>query len=291
MRFAITCVDRCLPVFNALLAEGWEPVKLFTIPYGPLVSANGATVARAVDLNIPIQISRMQDRDLKALADLGCEALICASYNWKVGDWRPYLRYGLNFHPSPLPVARGPYPAFRAILEQRKTWGVACHKLAAKFDVGDILDGEAFDLSDDECHESLNLKTQMAFGRLAGRIGRNVHALWDQARPQGPGSYWKASTDDDRLLDFTQSVETIMRTVRAFGLTETIAKLSNSVVYVRRAVGWTERHSHAPGAVVHTDGRRWVVAAKDGYIALLEWSPITLPATELVGRKVPVTEL
>ena len=291
MRFAITCVDRCLPVFNALLAEGWEPVKLFTIPYGPLVSANGATVARAVDLNIPIQISRMQDRDLKALADLGCEALICASYNWKIGDWRPHLRYGLNFHPSPLPLARGPYPAFRAILEGRKAWGVACHKLEPRFDVGDILDEEAFALSDAECHESLNLKTQMAFRRLAGRIGRDVDALWEKARPQGPGSYWKGSTDDDRVLEFEQPVETILRTVRAFGMTETIAKLSNSVVYVRRAVGWTEQHSHAPGAVVHTDGRRWVVAAKDGYIALLEWSPITLPATELVGRNVPVTEL
>src|SRR5665213_1772958 len=98
MRFAITCVDRCLPIFDGLLAEGWEAVKLFTIPQGPLVSANGATVARALDLNIPIQISRMRNRDLKELADLGCEALVCASYNWKVGDWRPHLRYGLNFH-------------------------------------------------------------------------------------------------------------------------------------------------------------------------------------------------
>jgi methionyl-tRNA formyltransferase len=291
MRFAITCVDRCLPIFEALLAEGWEAVKLFTVAHDPLISASSATVARAVELDIPIQISRMQDRDLEDLADLGCEALVCASYNWKVGDWRPYLRYGLNFHPSPLPVARGPYPAFRAILEQRRTWGVACHKLEPRFDVGDILDDEAFDLADDECHESLGLKTQMAFGRLAGRIGRGVETLWDQARPQGPGSYWKASTDDDRRLDFTQPVETILRTVRAFGLTESIAKVSNSVIYVRRAAGWTESHSHVPGAVVHTDGRRWVIAAKDGYIALLEWSPITLAATELVGRKVPVTEL
>jgi methionyl-tRNA formyltransferase len=82
MRFAITCVDRCLGIFEALLAEGWEPVKLFTIPPGPLVSGNSATIARAVGLNLPIQISRMQDSDLKDLADRGCEALVCASYNW-----------------------------------------------------------------------------------------------------------------------------------------------------------------------------------------------------------------
>jgi len=287
MRFAITCVDRCLPIFEALLAEGWEAMKLFTIPSDPLVSPNSLTIARAIGLNIPIQISRMRDRDLAELAALGCEALICASYNWKIGEWRPYLKYGLNFHPSPLPLARGPYPAFRAILEGRSRWGVACHKLEPRFDVGDILDDEGFDLADDECHESLNLKSQMAFRRLAGRVGRNVDALWRDARPQGPGSYWKASSDDDRLLRFEHPVETIMRTVRAFGLTETIARLSGSVLFVRRAIGWTEAHSHAPGSVVHTDGRRWVIAAKDGYIALLEWSPITLPATALVGRNVP----
>jgi methionyl-tRNA formyltransferase len=190
-----------------------------------------------------------------------------------------------------LPVARGAYPAFRAILEGRQAWGVACHKIEPRFDVGDILDAEDFALAENECHESLSLKSQMAFSRLAHRVGRNVEALWDGARPQGRGSYWKASTDDDRVLDFQGPVETIMRQVRAFGLTETIARIANSVIYVRRATGWTEAHQHAPGAVVHTDGRRWVIAAKDGYIALLEWSPITLPATELVGRKVPVTEL
>ncbi len=291
MRFAITCVDRCLTIFEALLAEGWEPVKLFTIPPGPVFSGNSATIARAVGLGVPIQISRMQDDDLKDLADRGCEALICASYNWKIGDWRPYLRYGLNFHPSPLPVARGPYPAFQAILEQRRSWGVTCHKIEPRFDVGDILDAETFALPEDECHEGLSLKTQMAFGRLAHRVGRNVAALWDGARPQGPGSYWKAPTDEDRLLDFQGPVETIMRQVRAFGLTETIAKISNSAIYVRRAAGWTEAHQHAPGSVVHTDGRHWVIAAQDGYVALLEWSPITLAATELVGRNVPVTEL
>jgi len=41
---------------------------------------------------------------------------------------------------------------------------------------------------------------------------------------------------------------------------------------VRRAVGWTEAHSHRPAHVVHTYNRTIVIAAADGYIALLEWN-------------------
>jgi methionyl-tRNA formyltransferase len=77
-----------------------------------------------------------------------------------------------------------------------------------------------------------------------------------------------------------------MRQVRAFGMTETIAHVNGRTVYVRRAVGWTEAHGHEPGAVVHADGRRSVVAALDGYVGLIEWSPLPLAAIEAVGREV-----
>ena len=177
MRFAITAVDRCLSVFDTLLAEGWEAVKLFTIPSTPTVNLNRAVIERAVGLGLPVQLSRMVERDLADLADRGCEVLICASYDWKIGDWRPYMPYALNFHPSPLPQARGPYPAFQALLEGRRDWGVTCHKLEPTFDTGDILADEAFDLSEGECHESLSLKTQMAFARLTGRVARDIDGI------------------------------------------------------------------------------------------------------------------
>ena len=287
MRFAITAVDRCLSVFEALLAEGWEPVKLFTIPPVATVNLNKAVIARAVGLNIPVQISRMDDSDLIDLRERGCEVLVSASYDWRIGDWRPHMPYGLNFHPSPLPEARGPYPAFQAILEDRLQWGVTCHKLEPTFDTGDILDAEPFDLTADECHESLNLKTQMAFGRLTRRIARDLPTLWNTAKPQQGGSYWSRLTDADRELDFAAPVETVLRKVRAFGLTETIAKLNEQTLYVRRAVGWTEVHNHPTGTVVHNDGRRSVVAAADGYVALIEWSPLPQGASEVIGRAIP----
>lgn len=286
MRFAITAVDRCLGVFEAFLAAGWEPVKLFTIPPGGFVSRNRAVIARAVGLNLPVQISRIGEDDLRDLGARGCDALVCASYDWRIGDWRPHLRYAVNFHPSPLPEGRGAYPAFQALLEGHKAWGVACHKLEPAFDTGEILDAEPFALTDADCHESLDLKTQMAMASLARRVARDLPALWGGARPQAGGSYWKRLGDGDRTLDFAAPVETILRTVRAFGLTESIAKVNGQTIYVRRAVGWTEPHAHKPGTVVHADGRRSVVAAADGYIGLIEWSPVPIVTTELVGRPI-----
>ncbi len=284
LRFAITGVDRSLSIFEALLAAGWEPVKLFTVPPSPVSNLNRAIIDRAVGLDIPVQLSRMSQADLADLGARGCEVLVCASYNWRIGDWRPHMKFAVNFHASPLPDGRGPYPAFRAILEGRKSWGVACHRLEHRFDVGDILADETFPLSETECHDSLDLKTQMAFGRLARRVAGDLPGLWDRARPQGAGSYWKLTGDAARTLDFTGPVDAILRQIRAFGLTETIAHVNGKTVYVRRVVGWTEAHGHAPGAVVHADGRRTVVAARDGYIGLIEWSPIPLVAVEAVGR-------
>jgi methionyl-tRNA formyltransferase len=287
MRFAITAVDRSLSVFDGLLAQGWQPVKLFTVPPDNLTNLNRATIKRAVGLGIPVQISRMDEADLRDLADRGCEVLVCASYNWRIGDWRPHLPYAINFHASPLPVGRGPYPAFRAILEGRRSWGVACHKIEHRFDAGDILAAEEFPLSDDECHESLDLKTQMALGRLAHQVARDLPALWSGAQPQSKGQYWPLTTDQDRLIDFASPVESILRKVRAFGLSETIAQLSGMHIHIRRAVGWTQAHGHTPGTVVHADGRQSVVAALDGYIGLVEWSPLPLAAIEAIGRAVP----
>jgi methionyl-tRNA formyltransferase len=284
MRFAITAVDRNLGVFDALLAEGWEPVKLFTVPHNPPVTASARIVDRSNGLDVPVQVSRMTDRDLRDLAERGCEALVCASYNWRIGDWRAHLKYAVNFHPSPLPDARGPYPAVRAILEGRTGWGVTCHKIEPRFDAGDILDAERFALSPAECHESLDLKSQMAAARLARRIGKALPRLWDQAEPQTIGRFWPLPSPDDRILDFQEPVEAIMRRVRAFGLLETVARINGRTLYVRRAAGWTQAHRHRPGSLVHADGRRIVIAASDGYIGLLEWSPVALAAMNAIGR-------
>jgi methionyl-tRNA formyltransferase len=278
MRFAMTVCDRYLSVFEAFLAAGWEPVKLFSVPATNALDANDRAAALAKQRGIDMQLTRMSQTDLRDLEQRGCDALIVASYNWRIGDWRPHLKYAVNFHPSPLPLARGPYPMVRAILEDRRSWGVTCHKLEAEFDSGDMLAAEPFALHAEECHESLNLKLQMACGRLAARVAHNFESLWRDAEPQGPGEYWPIFTMAQRTVQFSDPVSAILRQLRAFGSLECYGVLNNQQIFIRRAVGWNETHDRTPGSLVHINNRTLVMAARDGYIALLEWGPIVPPS-------------
>jgi len=196
----------------------------------------------------------------------------------------------VNFHASPLPEARGPYPTPRAILDRRTAWGIACHKLGAAIDRGDILDAETFPLRPDECHESLDLKIQMAAKRLAGRVAGDFAGAWTRARPQGEGSYWKKLDLADHVIDFRRPVDSVLLHVRAFGATGSLAAIGATWFAVRRAVGWTERHDLAPGAVAHAHNRSIVVATPDGYVALLETEPVPLAAVAALQAQLRLFE-
>jgi methionyl-tRNA formyltransferase len=282
MRFAIATSDSSLAVFEAFLAAGWEPVKLFvSSPSGAV--GNQKVIELAQRHHISVQMSRLLDSDLQNLGELGCDALIVADYKWRIGLWQPHLKYAVNFHPSPLPEARGPYPMVRAILENRKSWAVSCHKLAAEFDTGAILAEETFPLDETDCHESLNLKIQMAAVRLAGRVANHFTRLWDQATPQGKGDYWPNPTQEDQQIDFSNTVDTIMRQVRAFGLMGCLATVNGILIYVRRAVAWKESHQHLAGTLAHVNHNTMVIAAGDGFIGILEWSLASPDAPKLAS--------
>ncbi|GJE14114.1 MULTISPECIES: formyltransferase family protein [Methylobacterium] len=287
MKFAFAGIDFLGGVFEGLLEAGWTPVKLFTRPCDGIYDHNEVVVARARALRVPIQLSRIRERDIEALqAEHGKDwALVVAGYPWLVRGWQGRASYGLNFHPSPLPIGRGPYPLFRAVLDRYETWGVTAHVLADGFDTGHILAQEMFALGPEESHETLLAKCQMAARRLAvGPLGRDLPSRWRRAEPQGDGSYWPRASDADRTLDFRQDVDAVLRRVRAFGTVETIARLGDARVFVAEAHGWRERHQHSPGAVVHRHRRHVVIAALDGYVQITRWSPIALTEAGQIGR-------
>jgi methionyl-tRNA formyltransferase len=278
MRFAVTATDRYLGIFQALVERGWTPLKVFTTPVDDRLHHNKAVIDFAQQLRLDVQISRLTPDNLRELADRGCDVLVVASYKWRIGDWRPHLKYAVNFHPSPLPYGRGPYPAPAPILEQAGTWAVACHKLEHEFDTGDVLKTCAFPMSAQDDHDSVDLKIQLAGRRLAVDIAEHFVDLWNAATPQSGGSYYPLWSDADRRLDFSRPVAAILRQVRAFGPIECIAQLNDATLYVRRAVGWIEPHGIPAGTVTYVNGLSLVVAAADGYIGLTEWSLIKADA-------------
>jgi len=270
-RFAITATDRYLGVLDAFLEHGWTPVKLFTCATDDRIHQNKAVIARAEALKIDIQLSRMDDRALADLADRDCDLLVVASYRWRIGNWQAHLPKAINFHPSPLPYGRGPYPLVEGILSSQLLWGATCHKVGQDFDTGDILAQKLFKTAADETHESLDLKTQMATHHLARTVASELDPLWEHAKPQGAGQYVPYWTDAQRTLNFNDSIQTLDRQIRAFGRWEVLAQVNQAVLHVHRAQCWNELHSYAPGTLVHSDGQRFVVACADGFVALLEW--------------------
>jgi methionyl-tRNA formyltransferase len=284
MRFAFAGIDMLGAAFETLLAAGWRPLHLFTRPCDGVLDFNDRVVQLARQHRIPIQISRITRDDIRSLADRGCECLVVAGYPWLVTGWEGLIPYAFNIHPAPLPEARGPYPLMRAILEGRKNWGVTAHELAPAFDTGAVLLQELFPISESETHDSLLARCQFGAGRLAGQLSRDLPALWEQAAPQGPGSYWNRTTDVERRLDWRAGVAHVLRQVRAFGSIETIANVGGSEIYVSAATGWEELHPLPVGAIAHRYQRHLTVAASDGFVILTRWSPIPLGSVRDIGR-------
>jgi methionyl-tRNA formyltransferase len=161
-----------------------------------------------------------------------------------------------------------------AILEQAGTWGVSCHKLEHEFDSGDILKSSEFPLSVQEDYDGLDLRIQLAARGLSADVADHFEEYWNRATPQGSGSYYPMWTLKDRTLDFSCTVDQVLRRLRAFGPLQCLARLNNTNFFVRRAVGWTESHRTPPGTVVYINSLAMVVAAADGFIGLTDWSLI-----------------
>lgn len=284
MRFAFAGIDFLGDVFETLLDRGWEPVKLFTRPCDNVYDFNDATVSRARALRIPIQTSRLRTADLAALKAVGCEALVVAGYPWLIKDWEAHLAYAVNFHPSPLPEGRGPYPLFQAILDDASQWGMSVHALAPALDTGAIVAQDLFPVSPDETHDTLLAKCQIASKRLAALLATDLPFLWRTARPQEGGSYWPRITEAKRTLDFAQDVAAVLRTVRAFGSIESLAVLGGRRLYVWQATGWQEAHRFKPGTLVHKHRRHLTVAARDGFVQLVSWSALAPEKARDTGR-------
>jgi methionyl-tRNA formyltransferase len=272
MRFAFAGIDFLGGVFETLIDRGWQPVKLFSRPCDRIYDFNDVTTARAHALKIPVQLTRIQPADLAGLSALRCEALIVAGYPWLIKGWEDHMPYAVNFHPSPLPDGRGPYPLFQAILDRIPEWGMSAHVIDQTFDTGAIVAQRRFSLADDESHDLLLAKCQIAAKDIARSLAVDLPRLWREAKPQGPGSYWPRIDPRQRSVDWTKDVGDILRTIRAFGSIESFARVEARMLHVWEASGWVAAHSHKPGTLVHRHRRHLVLAARDGFVQLTGWS-------------------
>ena len=113
-------------------------------------------------------------------------------------------------------MGRGPWPMPVTILRGMTESGVTLHKLAPRFDEGDILAQMAFPLSPDEDLQTLTGKLQTAAVSLLEAFFADPALAWANARPQEKGEYWPEPTEREMTIFPTMTVAEADRILRAF---------------------------------------------------------------------------
>lgn len=167
--------------------------------------------------NIPFTTEKITVDELKCeFEQNGCSLAFSAGYAYRIPCESVPSFKGVNIHPSLLPEGRGPWPFPHIILKGLKRSGVTAHKIAERFDEGEILLQTAFDVAENETYRSLEKKAQDAALELSRNLISNFESYWNNAQPQTKGEYWKEPSITDRTIyNDTQSAERD-RIIRAF---------------------------------------------------------------------------
>jgi methionyl-tRNA formyltransferase len=274
MKLAYFGFDPMASCLEALLAQtNHSVIAIFCPARDNKHSFNLRVTALAARAKLPVQFSPPTARHLEELRMQGCDCVVSAAYPYRI-PVDPHMR-GVNIHPSLLPQGRGPTPLPYLINEHPEAAGLTLHKLTKDFDAGDILAQIPVPLLANEDLEMLTARFQIAAPKFLLSCLDNLDRLWKKAVPQSGGSYWKRPTQDYRTIKWTESVIVIGRLVRAFG-----GKIGTNAIFdqkqwhVTAASSWEEKHSFAPGTVVHRSNNEVVVAAADGYVMLKQFFPI-----------------
>ena len=167
--------------------------------------------------NIPFTTDKITACELKAqFAQKGCDLAFSAGYAYRIPCESVQSFRGVNIHPSLLPEGRGPWPFPHIILKGLKKSGVTAHKIAERFDEGEILLQTAFDVAENETYRSLEKKAQIAALDITRKLIPDLEKYWNNATPQTKGEYWKEPSLIDRTIYKDAKSTERDRIIRAF---------------------------------------------------------------------------
>lgn len=276
MKFVFLGYDFMLPVAQELVKDGHELVGIISFPCDQIFNFNHNCKAMAQHLGANYIESKVNETHIESFIGKGAEVFLSAGYPYKIPPIDETKAYGMNIHPSYLPHARGPMPIPHIIInEETKAAGYTIHKLAPKFDMGDILFQEKIALKPDENVERYCAKIVTKAPQATQKILKDIKTYWNDAKPQkdGKGGFHKTPSRETRTLDWNENVETLLKKSSAFSRFGCHAQFAGQNWYVYALDCWTEKHEHEPGTCLTIQNNLALIAVKDGYIALKEFSP------------------
>lgn len=123
----------------------------------------------------------------------------------------------INFHPGPLPEARGSGYHI-AILENWGYWGVTAHYMDEEFDTGAIIESRHFTIDHEIVNKDLvRITHERLFLLFEDIVDRIIHGEELGKKEQEEGRYFSIQElEDSKLISQCDNIEDITRKIRAF---------------------------------------------------------------------------
>lgn len=207
---------------------------------------------------------------VEALRQLNPDLLVAAGYALILGErvlTVPRLLSG-NFHASLLPKYRGKHPVFWTLRGSEPWAGLTVHAMDSGIDTGDILYRVKVRTRRDDTVASLYSRIMDRSMSLVGRLVADADAgtIPRRLQPEGTGSYFSSTTDEDFRLGWDWPAEKIRRyIVTTPG--KCYVDLNEQRVFFRNAETEPLGEPSTPGTLVRIGRRRAVLAAGQGAIS------------------------
>ena len=273
MKVSFFGYDFAFDTLTRLPAAGHEIISIHSFPCDGVFMFNAQLRAWAQERNIPFTEEKPVEDDLRGLAEKGVEVILSAGYLYKIPTVPEAIPYAINIHPSALPRARGIMPMPHILLEDPSAAGITAHKLTDIIDGGDILLQETLVIHPQETTETLSCRIAMRMPDIAVRILGDIDQYWQNAQPQDESRATLIPAPDGVMRSInwqTMDIEAIEALHRAFGRYGILIFIDDASWAVYNLKTWPESHNHTPGHTVYASAREIVIAAKNGYVCLLE---------------------
>jgi methionyl-tRNA formyltransferase len=276
MKFVYFGYDFMLPAVQRLVEEGHELAAVLSFECDNVFNFNTATREFAEGRGLPFTLSRAEPAHIETYLSQGVQVFLAAGYPYKVPPIPADRAYGINLHPSHLPKGRGIMPTPHIILGQHEAAGITIHKMTERFDYGDILLQEKFEVGAREDVEIYSARIALKAPDMLSRVFRDLPEFWENALAQSEvtASHFKAPDEAMRTFRWDMNIEEIDRIARAFGRYGSLTQLGEERLVVYNLAVWAESHSLPPGTLAAVMSRELVVAAKGGFVVLKEFQKI-----------------
>jgi len=256
--FGSNIFSSCL---NYLINEGHDILCV----YKSKLSLNTCNIDQTCRKNIPQYTHKPNITELNRLIAEGAEMFFVAEYPYLLAMTN--VKYAINMHSSLLPIGRGPTPLPHLITRPQYS-GLTLHKIASKFDSGDIILQAKVKQNKGESLTTLMVKMRLESVKLLTTLFKNLERYYHNASPQKNDTYWPAIKTEERMLDWSLSVSQLHKLISSLGYFGVIVKLNQNYYKVTHVEVSVYQHNSTVGTVLFEDGNLLVISVLDGFACI-----------------------